>query len=111
MSYSIGAAGTYKLHVGLRQQSASLPGSPFTLNPNRPSACMCSPRRPRLPGSPFTLHVKPGPAHAPTTLMPSEQLPLSSVAGNRGAFVLRLCDNMGNLCVEGGADVKVRDCH
>ena len=43
--------------------------------------------------------------------MPSEQLPLSSVAGNQGAFVLRLCDNMGNLCVEGGADVKVRDCH
>jgi len=108
VSYSIGAAGTYKLHVGLRQQSASLPGSPFTLNPNGPSACMCSPRRPRLPGSPFTLHVKPGPAHAPTTLMPSEQLPLSSVAGNRGAFVLRLCDNMGNLCVEGGADIKVR---
>ena len=84
MSYSIGAAGTYKLYVGLRQQSASLPGSPFTL------------------------HVKPGPAHAPTTMMPSEQLPLSSVAGSRGSFVLRLCDNMGNLCVEGGADIKVR---
>jgi hypothetical protein len=39
--------------------------------------------------------------------MPSEQLPLSSVAGNWGAFELRLCDNMGNLCVEGGADIKV----
>ena len=69
--------------MGLRQQSASLPGSPFTI------------------------HVKPGPAHAPTTLMPSEQLPLSSVAGNWGAFELRLCDNIGNLCVEGGADIKV----
>ena len=28
--YSIGAAGKYLMHIGLRQKSATLPGSPFT---------------------------------------------------------------------------------
>ena len=39
VSYSVGAAGKYLMHVGLRQQSVVLPGSPFALE------------------------VKPGPAH------------------------------------------------
>ena len=42
--YSIGAAGKYELHVGLRQKSATLPGSPYLIE------------------------VRPGPAHAPSTL-------------------------------------------
>ena len=32
MHYSIGLAGSYRLHVGLRQQGLSLPGSPFDLH-------------------------------------------------------------------------------
>ena len=46
VSYSIGLAGYYKLHVGLRQQAAALPGSPFML------------------------YVMPGGAYAPSTKMP-----------------------------------------
>ena len=46
--YSIGRAGKYKLHVGLRHQMAPLPGSPF----------------------PF--EVVPGPASAITTMVPKD---------------------------------------
>ena len=50
VSYSVGAAGTYLLHVGLRQKEAILPGSPFVLT------------------------VKPGLAFAPCTELPTEQV-------------------------------------
>ena len=52
VAYSIGLCGRYLLHVGLRQQSTPLPGSPFRLE------------------------VTPGPAHALATRIPEELLPL-----------------------------------
>ena len=81
--YSVGAAGEYLLHVGLRQKSEILPGSPFKLR------------------------VKPGPAHPSTTCVPDEFLPLRSVVGQEGSMSLPLLDNMGNRCIEGGAQLTV----
>lgn len=83
VSYSIGAAGRYLLHVGLRQKAAALPGSPFIID------------------------VKPGAAHAPSTQLPPAMLPLRSVVGKGGDLVLRLSDNCGNECIEGGAALQV----
>ena len=74
VSYSVGKAGKYLLHVGLRGQSAILPGSPFMLE------------------------VVPGPAHAPSTAIPANQLPLRTVVGTTGRLVLVVNDNMGNPC-------------
>ena len=84
--YSIGLVGTYELHVGLRQQMAPLPGSPFTLK------------------------VIPGNASAISTSMPPEVvLPLRGVVGEaeeQGCeLLLLLRDKMGNACVKGGAKV------
>ena len=81
--YSVGAAGNYLLHVGLRQKEEILPGSPFQL---------C---------------VKPGSAHASCTRVPEHLLPLSSVVGKGGSMILPMLDNMGNLCIEGGAALTV----
>ena len=85
--YSIGAAGRYLLHVGLRKQGFSLPGSPFHIE------------------------VKPGPAHAPSSTLPPEVLPLRSVVGRGGQLLLRLSDNVGNQCIEGGAPLAVSLSH
>ncbi|KOO34783.1 protein snt-2 [Chrysochromulina tobinii] len=74
VSYSVGKAGKYLLHVGLRGQSAILPGSPFMLE------------------------VVPGPAHAPSTSIPADELPLRTVVGTTGRLVLVVNDNMGNPC-------------
>ena len=74
VSYSVGAAGKYLLHVGLRQKEEALPGSPFQLE------------------------VKPGPAHAPSTRLPPELLPLESIVGTEGRLTIALNDNMGNRC-------------
>ena len=52
VAYSIGLCGRYLLHVGLRQQSTPLPGSPFELE------------------------VSPGPAHALATRIDEANLPL-----------------------------------
>ena len=76
VSYSVGKAGHYLLHVGLRGQSAILPGSPFALD------------------------VQPGPAHAPSTCIPPELLPLQTVVGTTGRLQIALNDNMGNRCNE-----------
>ena len=51
--------------------------------------------------------MKPGPAHAPSTRLPVNLLPLRSVVGKGGSLVVPLSDNMGNPCVEGGAPVRV----
>ena len=53
--YSIGLAGRYWLHVGLRQQET------------------------RLLGSPFLLEVSPGAAHARSSPLPAEALPLTGL--------------------------------
>ena len=81
--YSVGASGTYLLHVGLRQKEAVLPGSPFVLE------------------------VKPGQANAPSSELPKHRLPLQTMVGTRGSFLLHLADSMGNRCIEGGARLQV----
>ena len=82
--YSVGRAGRYLLHIGLRQQSAMLAGSPFEL------------------------HVSPGVAHAAWTYLDQADLPLSGVVGqpSRGITLIS-SDRMGNRCLIGGAKVKV----
>ena len=82
--YSIGRAGVYRLHVGLRQQS-----------------CM-------LKGSPFELHVKPGVAHHSASRLLAEDLPLQGIVGKVSKGVrLVTHDRMSNRCLVGGAPVQV----
>ena len=87
--YSIGKCGTYLLHIGLRQQSTPLPGSPFVLE------------------------VSPGPAHALATRIEEDILPLrgrvvtsKDKASEGCVLLLRACDKMGNACTKGGATVR-----
>ena len=86
--YSIGLAGKYRLHIGLRQQSIALPGSPFDLE------------------------VVPGHAYAPSTKLPKESLPLRGVVGEewRG-MVIFAADKIGNQCITGGAKVQIHVDH
>lgn len=86
VSYSIGRVGRYLLHVRLRQQA--LP----------------------VPGSPFALVVRAGVAHHRSTCLPIGDAPLRGSVGLAAEdgckMVLRTADVMGNLCTEGGAEVK-----
>ena len=77
-SYSIGVAGTYLLHVRLRKQAVSLPGSPFLLT------------------------VHPGPAFATNTILPSE---ISGEVGGLCSIMIQTGDQMGNACITGGASI------
>jgi hypothetical protein len=52
------------------------------------------------------LTVKPGRAHAPSTHLPADTLPLRSTVGTKGELTITLRDNMGNVCIEGGAPIK-----
>ena len=85
--YSVGVAGRYRLHVGLRQQ-----GTP-------------------LPGSPFLLVISAGNAHAPCTRIRQADLPLRGVIGTEDgdgcSIVLRAADRMGNHCTKGGAKLTL----
>ena len=93
--YSIGLVGVYELHIGLREQSIPLPGSPFRLQ------------------------VRPGPASAiGTGLPPGTSLPLRGVVGfstgavegeaKQGSYMLlHACDKVGNPCDKGGASVQM----
>ena len=85
VSYAIGRAGTYWLHVGLR--SSSLP----------------------LPGSPFQLTVHPGHAHALSSRIPANVLPLRTVVGEVGKLILHAADRMGNLCHKGGDPLQAAE--
>ena len=78
-SYSIGVAGTYLLHVRLRQQAKALPGSPFVLT------------------------VHPANAHASQTFLPSEVL---GAVGGECTMVIETGDLMENKCIRGGADIR-----
>ena len=84
--YSIGLAGKYKLHIGLRQQM--LP----------------------LPGSPFDLLVEPGSAYAASSRIPAESLPLAGIANEEWQHGLnfRTADMLGNVCTKGGADISMK---
>lgn len=84
--YSIGAAGDYKLHVGLRAQAIPLPGSPFAL------------------------YVAPSNAHGhSTSLLTSGALPLKGTVGDEWTCecTLHALDRMGNRCETGGAGIVV----
>ena len=81
VSYSIGVAGQYLLHVRLRNQAASLPGSPFTLQ------------------------VHPGPAFALSTYMPPG--PITGEVGTNITISLGTVDRMGNACYMGGSPVAL----
>ena len=102
VSFSIGVAGTYLLHVNLRESAA------------RGSAV--------VPGSPFLLRVSPGSAYPLSTQLPPEALPLrggstqptggggkaaSRAAGDNFSCELVLVgrDKMGNACDAGGANI------
>ena len=93
--YSIGLAGRYRLHVGLRQQGVALPGSPFLVE------------------------VTAGGAHAPSTRIPDNVDLVGPVGqsfvreGGEGevagcSFVLHAADKMGNLCKTGGTALEVK---
>ena len=83
--YSVGLAGRYRLHVGLRQQ------------------------RVPLPGSPFRLEVLPGGAYAASTRIASTSRALHGVADEEMQFglLLTICDMLGNRCTTGGAKVTM----
>jgi hypothetical protein len=87
--FSIGIVGHYLLHVRLRQAALPFPGSPFSLHvsPDKPSA-----ERTSLPKQ-------------PDGMLLTGKVGTSADAGCR--LVLSTTDKMGNVCVEGGADVKL----
>lgn len=77
VSYSVGLAGTYLLHVRLREE-----GLP-------------------VPGSPFRLAVHPGPPVAHASFVATDVH--SFVSGKMGVAVWA-CDMMGNVCAAGAAN-------
>ena len=79
VSYSIGVAGEYLLHVRLRSQAAALPGSPFLLR------------------------VEPGAAFALTSRLPPGVI--ASEVGESAKALLRTGDRMGNQCDKGNGAV------
>ena len=78
VSYSIGIAGQYLMHLRLRKQAASLPGSPFLLT------------------------IRPGAAFAPSTTLPNE---IHGEVGGKCSMVVVTGDRMGNRCEVGGAPI------
>lgn len=86
VSYSVGKVGRYLLHVRLRKQATSVPGSPFALT------------------------VKPGPAHSMSTKLDPAPETLKGVVGSGAEegvrLIMQAADQMGNICTEGGAVVK-----
>ena len=85
VSYSIGLAGRYLLHVRLRQEAAAVVGSPFDLE------------------------VLPGPAHAKSTRLSTEilrgKVGMSDQTGT--SLLVHTADRMGNTCLAGGATVTI----
>jgi len=84
--YSVGLAGRYQLHVGLRHQAVALPGSPFELL------------------------VEPGKAYAASTRLPEAALPLSGVANEEWQHGLNFttADMLGNVCTKGGSNIVMQ---
>ena len=91
VSYSVGAAGHYQLHVCLRRDSAPLPGSPFALVV--------------APGDAYPLSTKlPLPLLGVFELFRSEESE-SQLARCACRVVLKTADKMGNACSRGGANL------
>lgn len=86
VSYSVDRVGKYLLHVRLRHQA-------------RP-----------VPGSPFALEVKPGAAHYAATYLEANVRPLRGEVGleseNGSSIVLQAHDRVGNMCMEGAANIS-----
>ena len=84
--YSVGLAGQYKLHVGLRHQMTPLPGSPFALL------------------------VEPGHAYATSCKIPLSAQHMRGIAVKewQHGLVLKTADMLGNACTKGGANVTMR---
>ena len=76
--YAVNRAGHYELHVRLRATSEALPGSPFTLL------------------------VHPAAAHAPTTELPLDVVPIRSSAGTDDRMLVHAIDRLHNQCTRGG---------
>ena len=86
VSYSVGRAGRYLLHVRLHQAGAAVPGSPFELT------------------------VRPGHARATATKLPAVDLLKGHVGtGTDDGCEIKFWthDGIGNPCVEGGAKITV----
>ena len=87
VSYSIGIAGEYLLHVRLRQAAAELPGSPFLLR------------------------VEPGAAFAASSSLPRHVLHghvvIDSPESECAEYVMSTADRMGNKRTSGGEAVVV----
>ena len=81
VSYSIGVAGEYLLHVRLHTSAASLRGSPYLL--------VCE------PGPPFALSSK----------LPTEELE-AEVGEDAFGVVMTTADSLGNQCRRGGGGVS-----
>ena len=85
VSYSLGRAGSYLLHVALRGQGRVLPGSPFALT------------------------VVPSVAHAARTHFAPRALPLLALADGSWSEIVVVAsrDSFGNRCIVGGAGFGV----
>jgi hypothetical protein len=86
VSYSLGLAGDYFLHVRLRQEALPLPGSPFLLT------------------------VSPAAAHGRSSRLPAGPLrgKVGLGADDGCEAVLYTADRVGNKCNSGGAAVEIR---
>jgi len=84
--YSVGLAGQYLMHVGLRQQMVPLPGSPFKLV------------------------VEPGAPFATSSRLPKKSLRLSGVASEewQHGLLFPTKDVLGNMCNRGGANLVMK---
>ena len=92
VSYSIGRAGTYRLHVNLHREQTPLPGSPFKLQV-----------LPGLEASASTSFI---------TYSAGADSPSRLARGKSGrrsdagcTMMLRSCDEMGNFCINGGSKI------
>jgi len=85
VSYSIGVAGQYLLHIRFRQQAITMPGSPFQLT------------------------VVPAAAYAASTKLQAEVLHgMVGLTEEDGCECeLRTADKMGNFCIEGGSKIRI----
>jgi len=84
--YSVGLAGKYLMHVGLRQQMVPLPGSPFKLV------------------------VEPGAPFATSSRLPEDSRHMSGVASEawQHGLIFPTKDVLGNMCNKGGASLVMK---
>ena len=96
VKFSIGVAGTYLLHVALRQPHDQPSVAPPDVVPN----------------SPFIMTVLPGKAHPLSTQLHASEVPLQGGPDSKGdlkrfscEIVLHTRDKFGNLCDKGEANI------